>query len=245
MSPSRHRTPSRPRALMLPGLLWLLAQLAGCGAGGAEYFPPDKGRWWEYRLTVTILEETARQKQLLRNVGEGRWGDEQVLVREHTGGEMRIYHTGSEGVRRVASRMPDAVQPVEDPPGHFVIKAPLEPGTAWPVTSRLSLVESRAFEPRDLLIRRRLPVELTYTIEALDDTVEVPAGRFQDCLRVRATGRRVVPVDRGLRSASVDVEAVDWYAPGVGLVKSTRREYSDSSFLKTGEFLMELERSGG
>jgi len=60
------------------------------------------------------------------------------------------------------------------------------------------------------------------TVEDPGDTVEVPAGRFSDCVRVRAEVRTTTT-----GGASPDAEwqghhdgvRRDWYAPGVGLVK--------------------------
>lgn len=229
------------RLLSLACALWL----SGCGGAADSYFPLEQGRWWEYAVAVTILDETARQKELVRNAGEGRWEGEPVRLREHPGGAVSLYQAMDEGVRRVATRAPEASEVLADAPGHFVLREPLAVGTAWQLTSRLSLIESRTFEPNDRIIRRRVPVTLNYAVEAVNDTVSVPAGRFEGCLRVRAAGSAVVLVDRGLESAVVEVEAYDWYAPGVGLVKSTRREFSDSKFLKSGEYQLELERSGG
>ena len=72
----------------------------------------------------------------------------------------------------------------------------------------------------------------------------MPAGRFDDCIRVEATGVTLVPADRGSLEVEVKVTQTEWYAPGVGLVKSTRLEAAESPFLRNGEYLQELLEAG-
>ena len=86
-----------------------------------------------------------------------------------------------------------------------------------------------------------MPVMLTYRISSQNESVTVPAGRFEHCIKVTGAGSTTVPVDRATAKAPVTVEHADWYAPGVGLVKSVRREHSESVFLQDGEFTLELE----
>lgn len=60
------------------------------------------------------------------------------------------------------------------------------------------------------------------TIEARNDKIEVPAGRFSKCLRVRSqiqtSLRAGSSIDPDWQGAN-DGTRIDWYAPGVGLVK--------------------------
>lgn len=66
-----------------------------------------------------------------------------------------------------------------------------------------------------------------YTIEAHDDTVEVPAGTFDDCLRVRRS--RV----RASMAAPVEGdEDLFWFCPGVGKVRE-----QDTVSLETEELV--------
>ena len=52
------------------------------------------------------------------------------------------------------------------------------------------------------------------TVETTSETITVPAGTYKDCARVKHSG--------GNRKdgASISLEAYEWYAPEVGLVKS-------------------------
>ena len=67
---------------------------------------------------------------------------------------------------------------------------------------------------------------MDYTITSLDESVKVPAGRFSRCLRVDAVGFLDLPQRILLGIRTIKVEQTQWYAPEVGLVKMTRREFA-------------------
>jgi len=227
---------------IVAGLLTAVV-IAGCGHKAEEFFPLEKGRYWEYRMKVSILGHDAVQKQVYRNQGTGELDGKTVLIREYPGGGHGYFRVTREGVERVASAglMSDDLK--ADPERQFVLKMPFRPGTRWQSTSRLSLIESRTFEPTDRIIPLHVPVHMTFVIEADDDMIRVPAGDFTGCLRVHGTGALTIRVDRGYHRADIKVDEIDWYAPGVGLIKSQRTEASASYFLKTGTYLLELEQS--
>ena len=77
----------------------------------------------------------------------------------------------------------------------------------------MRLIESRTFAYEDRLAGRLLPFLIDYRIAELADYVEVPAGRYADCVRVEARGARRVLVNRGREVADVDIVHTDWYAP--------------------------------
>ena len=54
-------------------------------------------------------------------------------------------------------------------------------------------------------------VNINLTIERLSDEVKVPAGTFQDCVKIKQAGEN---------EAGTSVMGYEWYAPKVGVVKS-------------------------
>lgn len=218
-----------------------MALLAAC-AGDPDYFPLEQGRSWQYRVTLEVLGEPREQRLMVVNLGPVEHAGARAWLQRAQTGRAALYRRRDDGVFRVAARAAQGAQWLEDEPGHLALALPPEVGRSWTLASRLRLIESRTFAREDRLQPRRLPVTLRYTITAVDDTVTVPAGTFERCVRVEARGRATVPVDRANAKAEVQVTHSDWYAPGVGLVKSRRRETSDSVFLHAGEYLQELVR---
>ena len=235
--------PMKFPVLTVVAALSIAMATSGCGRKAEEYFPLEKGRYWEYQMKVSILGHDAIQKQVYRNQGSGEFDGKRVQIREYPGGGHGYFRVTREGVERVASAGLSSEDLKADPPGTFMLKMPYKKGTTWKATSRLSLIESRTFEPSDRIIPLHIPVRMSFVIEADDDVVRVPAGEFSHCLRVHGTGDLTIRVDRGYHRAYIQVDEVDWYAPGVGLVKSQRSEASDSYFLKTGTYLLELQQA--
>ena len=84
-------------------------------------------------------------------------------------------------------------------------------------------------------------IDLDYAIEKTGENVRVPAGHFFDCVKVTATGQTTVNTGDNQRTLNVVVELVEWYAPGVGLVKSTRSEKAGEERAGNARMVSELE----
>ncbi|MGQ0658310.1 MAG: hypothetical protein ACT4NU_09485 [Chromatiales bacterium] len=232
-------------AVIASSRLLLLAPLfagAGCDSSPREYFPLDEGHRWQYRATLHVLDETTRTKELVRNTGVVEHDGQKVSVFEYPGGARRYYARSKDGIKRIATARGVHGAIRSDNDEHFILREPVETGTSWQLTSQLVLAESVFYEAGERIRDRRTPVVLRYRIESTDDEVDVPAGLFERCVRVHAAGSAIVRVNQGANFGTVQADHSDWYAPGVGLVKSRRVETSDSPYLKRGEYLLELER---
>lgn len=225
-------------------LVALVAHLTGCADDGSDYYPLEAGRWWQYETTTTILEETSRQKFVVSNVGTATVGGRDIAAQRVQARHLRYYERRPDGIFRVGKRSPSAPTLTPDDPPLMIVPAAGTGPDAEPfaIASGLRLIESKTFARTDQLRPRRLPVALTGRVVARDATVTVPAGTFDGCLVIEATGERFVPADRGNTTARVEVRQREWFAPGVGLVRVERIERSDSPFLKGGRYLRELER---
>lgn len=207
---------------------------------GASLFPTTPGRWWYYSTETRVRDEPRRQRLFVANVAfDGR-----TLLQRRQGAWDHLYAVGDERVehRAYLNRMAGGREAREAEA--VLLPVPPKPGASWQFQSRLRLIESRTFAAEDRLANRFLPVEMTASIKADDDEVSVPAGRYDDCVRVEAVGKTLVPADRGNLEVEVTVTQTEWYAPGVGLVKTQRVEEADSPFLKKGEYVQELLEAG-
>ena len=70
---------------------------------------------------------------------------------------------------------------------------------------------------------------MEYTVESIDDIVKVPAGRFNNAIRVKGKGslyggggslKEFMDLD------TINIETMEWYVPGVGLIKRMRKEFT-------------------
>ncbi len=216
--------------------LMLSLWLAACGSDSQQrYFPLEPGMSWRYDVQSTTMDGTETQKYLVQAGTPRRWQEQRLPVRMTLAGTRLFYRRNDQGVFHVATQRSDDEQPTAVPEDRrTVLPYPLEPGTAWhEMTQTTSLYRTGPPQRSEYWIHA--PVKLHYVIEATDDSVKVPAGRFDDCLRVHATGRRS-NYDAGnyIGRTDIIVDQTDWYAPGIGLVKSVRNEATTGRVLNHG-----------
>lgn len=220
-----------------------------CSNNGQAYFPLEPGIYWRYNIESTTMDGTETKKFIVQATQQRSWEGKTVPVRTTLAGTRLFYERTEQGILRVATQRIDQQSPAAVPENQrTVLKYPLEPGTSWTEMTETSALY-RTGPPQRSEYWIHAPVPLTYVIEATDDTVRVPAGRYENCLRVHATGK-TPNYDAGnyIGRTDIIVDQTDWYAPGVGLVKSVRRETTTGKVLNhggmqtfAGEMVFELE----
>ena len=220
----------------------LAALLGGCDgpAPGAAYFPLDSGHHWSYDL-VTEREDGSVEHEplLLETLGRQDFEGKPVWLRRSETGVDYLLRADASGIYRVASRLDVEAEPQKDPAPRYVLKAPLAVGTEWQAdTNAYVLMRRQEFPPE--IRNTHAPVRMTYTIAALGQSVDTPAGHFGDCLRVngRALLRLFADAVSGWRD--LPLTTTEWYCKGAGLVKVVREEPASSTFLLGGTMTMEL-----
>lgn len=234
------------RHLLIGSLSLLVLQLAACEREPAfdRYFPLEPGHRWTYRVT-TRSDEGSTERETLTLRTEGRdtlpAPDEQPAWRRRSDSGVDYWLRADErGIVRVATKSDMQAEPQLDPPERYVLKAPYSVGTQWQASTAPYMLTRRNDFPRE--IRHTHPsVAMVYQIEAADETVLTPAGRFEHCLRVRGVAGLKVYADPASGWRDVPLTTLEWYCPGVGLVRLERDERAKSTFLSGGVRTLELE----
>ena len=223
-------------------LLSLAALLTGCSEPpGASLFPLDQGRTWTYRLTSEWDNDTSeREVIVLRNEGRDSALDSGSAYRRRSDSGIDYWLRADDtGVYRVASKMDVEDLPNLDPTPRYVLKAPIAVGTSWPASTTTYLLRRRADFPPE--IRHSHPsVPMVYTIVALNQKIETPAGAFDNCVKVEGVAKLKLFSDAVKGWQEMPLTTLEWYCPGVGLVRVERSEPANSTFLLGGTMKMEL-----
>lgn len=253
MTPARHppapscrgpRGATTRRRSALPAAVALLAALAltGCGQpdAGAELFPLESGRRWTYDLKTewenNIVEHESR---VIRAQGRDDLDDGPAWRRHSESGVDYWLRRDDSGVYRVASKSELQAEPEPDPVRRYVLKQPLAVGTTWQAPTTTYLLQRRQEFPRE--IRHTHPaVPMNYVIEATDETLDSRAGRFEHCLKVRGQATLRLFADPVVGWKDMPLTTLEWYCPGVGLVRQERHEPAHSTFLTGGSMTLEL-----
>lgn len=222
-----------------------LATLAGCSQSlpvGDSYFPLAVGSTWEYdvasdinnilthetyTLSVDRVVDTDAGEVFVRRVDvPGTIGIEYWLRQE------------KDRITRIAQRIDADEQAKLDRNPRVVLKLPVTVGANWMVPTEPFVIAPKL--EMGMGTTKMPKVLMTYNVEAIDETVTVPAGTFKHCARVAGSGNMNLYLDAVQGFRDVPVVNREWYCKGVGLVKVERTETLQSAYYSTGQIKMEL-----
>jgi hypothetical protein len=81
----------------------------------------------------------------------------------------------------------------------YYLKNPVDVGTNWDTVTKMGEGD----------------LKVNITVESVGEKVQVPAGSYKDCIKLKHEGKMEAKEGGGL-----SLTAYEWYAPQVGLVKS-------------------------
>jgi hypothetical protein len=234
--------------MMHPGLPLTVAAaalLAGCGPAAPEHerwFPLADGHRWVYELrTVADPDGEVRSETLvMSNRGAEPVDGTPAWRRRSDSGIDYWLRADASGIYRVASRSPLDAAPIADADKRYVVKLPLAVGTEWQATTVSYLLAHRNQVPRAVRVTHKA-TPMSYRIAATGESVQVPAGRFDGCLRVDGTAQVRLWVDEAKQWRQVPLTTREWYCSGVGLVRLERQELTPTKMMVGGTLTMELQ----
>ncbi|MGH8120941.1 MAG: hypothetical protein ACRESK_10045 [Gammaproteobacteria bacterium] len=220
--------------------IWSLCLLAACNRSPDYYFPLSGGKYWRYVLTYHTLDGNFKGIYAVENLGRRKDNDNDIYVRRLVDGSSRYLLLDDTGIRTMANEKTSGIQTQRVDLDHYIFRFPLAVGQEWQDTTiSRALVKTGPPQKTEFHINAVIPVLVR--IDSLTDTVTVPAGIFPDCMRITRKGNTYANAGNYVGLTIVAIEETDWYAPGVGLVKSLRKESTTSKVLDKGEITLELE----
>lgn len=222
--------------LRLLTALLLVTALGSCADQSSNYYPLAPGFSWRYNIELTTMDGVEQQKYVVATDAPRVWQERRLPVRRTLDGTRVFYRNDDTGIYRVASQRRDASEPTALPEERqIVLRKPLQPGTSWRGRTE-TITLARTGPPQRSEYEIAASMDMEYVIESVDASVTVPAGRFDNCLRVSGQGqRRNYDAGNYIGPTDISIDKTDWYAPGVGLVKSVREESTSGRVLNQGE----------
>ena len=206
-----------------------------------EFFPLHGGARWDYRVTETTTRWQNEDSLTLQSLGARRYRNDDFHVRVNQHGTEYYLGVDERGVFRVGKRTLTEPDVTFDASPRFVLKYPLDVGQRWLADSHPYVIER--MQPFREEFSRTISFQMIYTVESTTETVTVPAGEFRNCVKVSGEGKAVLLAELakaryGAHEAEIDT--IEWYAPGVGLVKLERLESFPNRLFVDGKLTMEL-----
>jgi hypothetical protein len=219
-------------AAILFSLFVMIVYVISCSKGIDSYYPLKEGRTWEYQMTTgSMFGSAGAQKIVVTNFASRDLKGKKVTPQKiDVGGQTSFSFIAEDagGILNYASQPPGAAEPEIKATPTYILKNPIQAGTTWEDKTKTAL------------LMEKVPFTLKSTIESKDETVTVPAGTFKDCIKVKGTGS--AQKNTGFFGvAEITVEHYDWFAPGIGMIKSIVKESSNHMMVGSGEVTFQLE----
>ncbi len=221
-------------------LLVLFFLTSACTGPDTSYFPLSKGKHWRYHITVTSMGGTSFKRLFLNSLPSRSIEGETTYIQQSLIGTQFLYQQNDLGVFRTGFIVPDGASLKKIDDEQLILPANIDVGSEWEsIVSTQILTTGKPSENGSMQMRARIPVK--NIIESNDDVIKVKAGEFQNCLRLHINGFAFIRGNNNIGRALVEIDQTNWYAPGVGLVKSVLIETSTNDALSRAELVTELK----
>lgn len=217
----------------------LLALIAGCSSQSSDsYLPLSNQTTLTYALTQIKSGNTLQQKLLTAFRGPIELQQKQVYQQFTASGPKRLIQHTDKGIIEVGIYQNSKPRFLNDP--ILLLPEPLTENDIWQAPLTTHLLEWRKHSNDGRNFRTTLIAD--FHCESIGETITTPAGTFSGLARIRATGEKVVEYGSLQKQAVIRIEQTQWYAPGIGLIRSQRQESANRRDFNTGEAAMILER---
>lgn len=181
-----------------------------CTRHDKSLYPLDPGVRRQYEMRLERGETTGSIPMVITSMPTRELNGKQVVpLKIEVNGTTTFSFIGYDdnGFYIAATQSAEDASPSIKATPEYFLRLPVTVGTAWDTATKTQLQSS--------------PVQVTLhsVVEAVDETVTIPAGSFERCSRVVTSGAGIAH-----DQASVTVNGADWYCPGVGWVKSILKE---------------------
>jgi hypothetical protein len=225
------------RCLVLLSAVGLLL-LAGCRGVSTSFSPLDEGETWTYQVNIGSMlgSMDANTRQVVftvvnmptRELAGKSVTPQKAEIDGHT---FAISFVGedSDGVFTLASQSPNATEPTIKTPPEYGLHRPFKSGTKWDLQSTTQTLSVQ------------VPVTLHVAIESDNDTITVPIGTLERCLKLVSQGDTTHQMGPFMGGPRIHVDDTSWFCPGIGYAKEVRKE---TNKFWHGEMSVQLESRG-
>lgn len=210
-----------------------------CSKGDVSYFPLNKGYKWQYDVSLVTRDGLLNQKYILNNLGIGELEGAPVYLRQSLDGTTLYYSNSAEGIYYLGSVNDRSLVPEFKEDKQLVLPVSHPLNAEWQQATVTRLLKKTG-PPQKTVFEIFAKVLLDTKIESLDEIINVPAGRFENCMKITMSGSTFKDAGNYVGLTLVNVEQTSWYAPGIGLIKMERIETTRSDALDKGTLLIEL-----
>lgn len=124
----------------------------------------------------------------------------------------------------------------------MIMPIPLTVGSRWQAPVQTELLEWRKYSLEKIDRGMQIKLQMEYICTELGAVIETPAGSFQNVAVIKGHAERRMEFTGDTGFIVIKIDSIQWYAPGIGLIKSERIESVDRREINPGEAVTVLER---
>lgn len=219
--------------------------LFSCKIEKLNYFPLGDNLAWYYKVTIlpeieqkTVYKKfnSGLKKLKISDLQKNKYIDVYPIRREDN--SLYFYSQSNEGIKREGVQYNKSKSLILEKKKRFVLKYPIEKGNKWESIGKTFLI-LRRYAYFDY--KASANFKLQHEIVSTSETVNVPAGKFRNCLKILGNGETTFIGDSEIGTIRIKIRTTDWYAPNVGLIRSERIEETDTDLFGTTKMIQELD----
>ena len=217
--------------------------LIGCSENNHTYFPLGKIKSWSYKIEIEPeVDKKTVYKKINLSLGkkklelEGKKESFYPFLRED--GSIFFYKHKKNGIFRSGFAFAKDQNINKEKRERMVLPSPIKIGKKWSVDSKTYLILKR-YPYYDYRATTNFMID--YEIISTDEIISTPTGKFRNCILIRGIGNTKFIGDSEIGSIDINILSEEWYAKGIGLIKSVRIEETDSDLFGTTKMTQVLE----
>jgi len=230
-SASKRRIALRKKTIfILPAVILMF--FVSCNSTDNSYYPLKENLEWNYLVSnnSSIIGEEGSLKMTVTNMPKREMNGKTVTPQKVTVNGIilfNFYVEDQSGIYSIAQQTFNSPEPVITKPD-YLLHFPIEIGSTYEEKGKTQALTTN------------IPIKVLFKVESNKETVTVPAGTFENCLKIRGVGDSIQ--NHGiLGKAKIHAEYLFWYAPGIGLIKAVITEKSNHLMSGGGSLTTQLE----
>lgn len=217
--------------------------ILNCNRIEKDFFPLKSGKYWNYDVEIlpNIEDKVFYKKnsfslpKVSLKLNDKILNNIYPILREDN--SIYYYSKNVNGVYREAIQFNNNSSIISESKRKLVLKYPIKVGNKWSSQSKTFLI-LRRYPYFDY--RATTDFKINYEIKSVNETIKVPAGKFNNCIRLEGKGNATFIGDREIGLIKISINTTEWFAPGVGLIKTIRNEETDSDLFGKSKMVQVL-----
>ena len=185
-----------------------------------NYFPYNEGKQIFYDVFFQDKENTKQNfRQSFYFLPEN---DNSIPVLKNDG-ELTFYENGDKGISKKNTK--EFLSSNKDYKSQLLLAFPIKEGVEWEVNDKTTIKMKLGY---DRFYNTNLPFKLKNKIVSTNETISIKGEKIKNCIKVSGYGKTSYYPDPTIGNINIEIFSTTWFAKGLGMVKYTREEKSDS-----------------